>query len=71
MNLSLRRFSFGYASDSPYIHRLKENNRMATPKKKSPTTVKQEMQAAVQTAQEIAEERREADASPAQRIEQR
>lgn len=44
---------------------------MATPKKKTAAAAKQEMQAAVQTAHEIAEERREAEATPAQRIEQR
>lgn len=44
---------------------------MATPKKKTVAAAKQEMQAAIQTAQEIAEERREAEATPAQRIEQR
>lgn len=44
---------------------------MATPKKKTAGVAKQEMQAAIQVAQEIAEERREADTTPAQRIEQR
>jgi len=44
---------------------------MATPKKKTAAAAKQEMQAAIQTAQEIAEERREAETTPAQRIEQR
>ena len=44
---------------------------MATSKKKTVGATKQEMQAAIQVAQEIAEERREADATPAQRIEQR
>ncbi len=44
---------------------------MAAPKKKTAVAAKQEMQASIQVAQEIAQERREADATPDQRIEQR
>lgn len=44
---------------------------MAAPKKKTATAVKQEMQATLQEVARVAEEKREADATPAERIEQR
>ena len=44
---------------------------MAAPKKKTATAVKQEMQATLQEVARVAEEKREAEATPAERIEQR